>query len=217
MPGPVCPPQPGDALEECIRAARYLLTDTTQRHEKVPWIEPPYLARWECKHTQSVISTTVALNAATNAAGLLMLAANTYPGTPAYTPAILPMASTSDFQTVFTLEPQQGYMARIKSWGISAGPSGPKSIQVRVRGSTAGGTPTAPDPFLGSFQSAQQQDTFVILQSKQALSVEVALRDVAAGPVLVDFGICYWLWPVNKRTDTPDGAILRSGYGLDCK
>lgn len=216
FPGVGCPPDPSKALEECVRAAQQVLGDTTQRHEKLPYIDPPYYARWECKHVQAVLSTTAAFNGATNAAGVLLQAAETVPGTPPYTPPLLEMSDITDFQALFTLEPQFGFMARIKTWGIDANASGPKSIRVRLQGATAGSLPTPPDPFLSSYPATEQQETFVILQSKQKLVVEVALRDETAGPVLIDFGICYWFWPVNKKTDSRDGTVLRSGYGTDC-
>jgi hypothetical protein len=216
MPGPGCPPTPESALEECVRAAQHLLSDTIQRHEKVPWIEPPYRARFECKHVQGVLTTTAGVNGPTNAAGTLMIAANTVPGSTSFTPVTLEMTAVDSYRPLFELEPQQGFMCRIKSWGITANVAGPKSVLIRLKAATVGGTPTPPDPFLSNYQVPQHQDTFVILQPKQKLTVEVALRDVTAGPVLLDFGICYWFWPINKRTDQREGAILRSGYGVDC-
>lgn len=216
-PGTGCPPTPDEALVECVRALQGILADTIQLYKKVPWTEPPFRARQRCAHAQAVLSTDAATNAATNAAGALLQAANTIPGTPTFTPPLLEMTAATAFLPLFTIAPPQGFMVRVSSWGVSFGPSGPKSVILRVRGSTvAGASPAPPEPAISSHQANQQQDAFVVLHPKQTVVVEGRLRDVAAGPVLVDFGVCFWSWPVNRRVDSEEGAILRSGYGVDC-
>jgi hypothetical protein len=213
-PGSGCPPSPGDALEECVRAAQQVLANTTQRYQKMPWIDPSFRARpLQCDHRQVVLSTSATFNAATNASGLLLQAANEAPG---FDVALLEMDSGTDAQPIFSIEPQQGYMARIKSWGVSFGPSGPKAVTLRAKGSTVGGSPNPPSPFVSGTPADQHQDAFFILQPKQTVTIEAVLNDPTAGPVLIDFAACFWLWPINKRMDSPEGSILRSGYGVDC-
>jgi hypothetical protein len=214
LPGPGCPPPPGDALEECVRAAQQVLANTHQRFQKMPWIDPSFRARpLQCDHRQVVLSTTVGFNAATNASGILLAAANTSPGFPV---PLLEMDADNDGQPIFDVEPQQGYMIRVVSWGVSFGPSGPKSVTLRAKGSTVGGTPNPPSAFVSGYQASSHQDAFFILQPKQKVTIEAVLNDPTAGPVLIDFAACFWLWPINKRMDSPEGTILRSGYGVDC-
>jgi hypothetical protein len=209
---PSCPSSPDDTIAECIRAGREVLEGTIQLHELVPWTVEPFRAHSTNQHIQAVLSTTAAFNAAINAAGLLLRTANTV-GTDA--PALLEMASAGEFMTLFEIQPPQTFMARIKSWGLSAGPAGPKVVQVRLRAATVGGSPTPPNQFLSSYPVNQQEPVFALLQPDQALRVDVRMI-VLTAPVLLDFGICTYHWPVGKRKDTPKGAILRSGYGQEC-
>lgn len=218
-PGAPCGPQsPADALAECIRAGREVLAGTIQLHELVPWTEPPYRAIPQNTFVQAVLSTTVGFNAAVNAAGLAMQAANTV-GTNA--PVLLEQSSATDWKTLSmdptkaTAQATQTHMMRIKTWGISFGAAGPKAAKIRTRAATVGGSPPPPNPFVSSYQADQQEDTFVILQPDQALNVDVQLEVVVA-PVLIYFALIGWSWPVKNRKDKPEGAILRSGYGLEC-
>jgi len=210
--GPDCPPDPGDAIAECIRAAREILEGTLQLSEIAPWTTEPFRAHTENEHVQAVLSTTAALNPAINAAGIALQAANTVG---ANVPLLLEMSAVGEYVTLYELRPAQTFMARVKSWGLSAGLAGPKAVGVTLRGATVGGVPTPPNQFLSSYPVNQHEPVFVLMQPDQTLAVRVRL-EVLVSPVLLDFGICTYHWPVNKRKDTPKGAILRSGYGADC-
>ena len=215
--GGECPPGPESAIQDCLRAAQGILEDTIQIHSAVPWAAPPFRARHRLEHIQTILSTDAGTDAGTNAGGVLMLAANTVAGTPAYAPTLQEMTSALGFLEIFRLEPPQGYMARIKTWGIGYGLAGPASTLLQLKASTvAAAAPPPPNPFVSSFQADLQEDTFVILHPGQKLVIEARLRDITAGPVMIDFGILYWTWPINKRTDSPEGAILRAGYKADC-
>jgi len=211
-PGPTCPPDPDDAIGECIRAARQILAETIQLGELVPWTTEPYRARTVNDHVQAVLTTTAAFNAANHAAGLALQAANTTAG---FTPLLLQMGSATDSQPLFTFKPSQTNMERIKSWGLSAGAAGPKVVLAKVLGTTVGGPPSPPNQFMSSYPIPQQEPVFAVLQPEMELVVTVTLTDFTS-PVLLDFGFCAYLWPVNKRKDNREGAILRSGYSLEC-
>lgn len=210
-----CPPTPVDELGRCVEAMKQIMADVIQMADIVPWIHPPFRSRFLCDPVTAVLSTTVGFNPATNAAGLALVAANTVPGVPPFVPTLLEMPAAGTFLPLFSLNPPPSQPIRIKSWGISSS-GGPKSVLIRIKASTVGGAPTPPDPLLSSHQVSQHQDTFVVLQPDQSLVVEVSLRDTTA-PVLIDFGICYWIWQTNKRIDTREGMVLRDGYSLECR
>jgi len=209
-----CPPQPLDALKQCLNAFQTMLTDTLQVSDLAPWIHPTFRSRPMCDHVQGIISTTAALNAVTNAAGIALQAALTV-GT--FVPQLFEMASAADFQTIYTLQPQQSQTARIMSWGIDTSNTTPSNLIVRVRAATtAAATPAPPNPFLSTHVVAAHQPTFILLQADQELQIRVGMQDLTS-PALVDFGICYWFFPVNKRVDNREGTRLRDGYGVDCR
>ena len=209
-----CPPLPLDALKQCLNAIQTMLADTLQTADLVPWIHPTIRSRPMCEHVQAIISTTAALNPVTNAAGIALQAALTV-GT--FVPPLLEMTSPTDFRTLYTLMPQQSQTARIASWGIDTSNTVPANLIVRVQSAnTAAATPSPPNPFLSSHEVAAHQPTFILLQPDQPLSIQVAMQDLTS-PALVDFGIYYWLFPVNKRIDNREGIRLRDGYGVDCR
>lgn len=209
-----CPPLPQDALKQCLNAIQTMLADTIQSADLVPWIHPTIRSRPMCDHVQAIISTTAALNPVTNAAGLALQAALTV-GT--FVPQLFEMSTPTDFQTIYTLMPQQSQTARIASWGIDTSNTVPANLIVRVQSAnTAAATPSPPNPFLSTHVVAAHQPTFILLQADQPLSIQVAMQNLTS-PALVDFGICYWLFPVNKRVDNREGIRLRDGYGVDCR
>lgn len=211
-----CPPGPQQALEDCVRAAQQLLEQTIQIADPVPWQAPPFRSMYRNEHKQAVLSTTAAFNAATNAAGIALRAANSVGGALAYTPDLLEMGSATDFKTIFELHPPQAKVARVVSWGISPGSIGAMNLAVKVFGATLSGPPSPPNPFLSGHEVSDHQPTFFLVQPDQVFTVQVALRDVTA-PTLVDFGVCYYLFDVTKRVDSKEGMLLKSGYGMDCK
>lgn len=211
-----CPSgDPQFALKECIRAAQQLLEDTIQRAESVPWEHPPYRARWVCDFVQVVLAPTAALNPVGAAAGAAILAANTLAGPPAYAPTLVPIPAAGSFQTIYQVSPPQGNMIRIASWGIDSGNVAPRFVAMGIQAATVGGPPSPPNPFSGGAEAAEQEPTFALLQPDQNLRLTATLRDLNTA-ALLDIGVCYWIWPVNKRVDSRQGTILRSGYGTGC-
>jgi hypothetical protein len=214
---PACPPTPQESIAECLVALKQMLRDTLQISELAPWIHPPFRARSFCGFTSSILSTTAALDAGVNAAGVALQGALTVPGTPAFVPPLLEMSSVGDFQTIFELKQPINVVTRIMSWGTTVNNVLPEGVIYKVSaGSVAGGPPSPPSPRLSSADVAGHEPVFLILQGNQTLKIEVALRDTTLSPAVVDFGICAWSWPVRNREDSPEGVIPRSGYGLDC-
>lgn len=211
-PMPNCAPSPQDALLSCIRAFQETIASTFQLADLAPWIHPTYRAVFNCEHVQFVIGPSSALDAAGNAAAVALAAAASGPG---FTVNVLQMETAASFVDLFTLTPQQGNMIRIKSWGISPGNAGAKNLATKLLAATVGGTPAPPNPFISGADVANHQDAFVLLNSTQTLKVQAQIRDLSS-PTLVDFGICYWIWPINKRSDSKEGTLLRSGYKVDC-
>lgn len=207
-----CPPLPTQALEECLRSAVDLLEDTLQITDLAPWIHPPYRSTYYCKDARAVVSTTAGVNAVTNASGIALAAANSAFVT--LTP--LEMESTTKPVTIFRLETPQATAIRVASWGITNLTGPPEQVEIRVRAATTYGTPGPPNPGISGAQVSDHQPTFFIMQGGQDLEVQVRLRDVTQGPALLRFGICYWEYPISKRTDSRDKTRLRSGYGTGC-
>lgn len=210
---PGCPPAPTDALEECIRAFTQIFEDVLQISDLAPWIHPPFRSRFVCEHRRAVLSTDVALNAATNAAGIALAAAqNTVVA--GFVP-LLEMTTAGDFQTLFTLDVPRSNAIRVKSWGITVTNGAAEALTVNIRAGTTAGPPGPPNAFISGAAVADHQPTFFLMQAGQQLRVQGILANLLS-PLLIDFGICYWLFPVTKRVDDRNGTRLRSGYGLDC-
>lgn len=210
---PGCPPTPGNALETCLRALQVMLGRTFQLNDLAPWIHPPFRATFNCEHVEAVIGPSAALDAAGNAAAVALAAAASGPG---FTVPVLVMNAATDFVNLFTLTPQQSNMARIKSWGISPGNAGAKNLETRLLTASVGGTPSPPNPFLSSAEVSEHQDAFLLLQPRQTMAVQARILDVTS-PTLVDFGICFWTWPIKRRRDDEQGTLLNPGYGLNCE
>lgn len=207
-----CPPLPTQALEECLRSAVDLLEDTLQISDLAPWIHPPYRSAYYCKDVRAVVSTTAGVNAVTNASGIALAAANST--FVALTP--LEMESAAKPVTIFTLKTPTSSAIRVASWGIANLTGPPEQVEIRVKAATTYGTPGPPNPGISGAQVSDHQPTFFLMQGGQDLEVQVRLRDVTQGPALLRFGICYWEYPISKRTDSRDKTRLRSGYGTGC-
>jgi hypothetical protein len=103
------------------------------------------------------------------------------------------------------------------SWGVTINNVQPEAVFMRVNaGSVAGGPPSPPNGLLGAANVSQHEPVFLVVQGKQVVQIQAALRDVTLSPAVIDFGICAWSWPVRNRTDSPEGVIPRSGYGMSC-
>jgi len=212
--GTQCPPSPTDAIMGCIDALKEMLGETFQLADLAPWIHPPFRTRdYTCKSAQAVVGPTLAASAAGNAAAVALAAAASGPG---YVVPVVEVSAVGVGVPIYSIKPVQGEMARIKSWGLTPGNVAPKLIKVSVFGGTLGSSePSPPDPFISGAAIGDQQETFALLAGNQQLEVRVALRDLLS-PTLVTFGICFWTWAVNKRTDSKEGTLLRPGYG-PCK
>jgi hypothetical protein len=194
-----------------------ILKDTLQMHQLAPWIHPPFRARSFCDFERVVLSTTAALNAGVNAAGVALQGALTVPGVPPFVPRLEEMAAAGEFRTVFTLSNPLNVTTRVSTWGITITNVNPQGVLLRVNaGSVAGGPPSPPNPLLSTADVEGHQSVFLLLRGKQVLQIQAALRDVTLSPAVIDFGICAWSWPVRNRVDSPEGVIPRTGYGQNC-
>lgn len=211
--GGACPPDPLQALRDCVEAGREVLAGTLQVHELAPWTEPGYRAKPVGKHARAIISTTVAFDAVTNAAGLALQAALSS----IVTVPLYEMANATDWQQIFSYQANQSQIAVFKTWGISVENHAPEAAQVRVdRGGSSGGPPDPPNPFLSGDAYPEHQPTHMILNGGQTLGISVINLDTTT-PLLVQFGITGWEQPVTKRIDGKEGTRLKTGYGLDCR
>jgi hypothetical protein len=126
------------------------------------------------------------------------------------------MATVTDWQTLLTIQAPRSHMVRVKCWGIDVLNGPPEALQVRVSTSSTGGAPSPPDPSLSGHEHYRHQDTFLLLQGDQTAEIDVLLNDTT-NPLALEIGVCYWIYPVTKRTDTREGTHFKGGYGTDCR
>ena len=143
VPGPECPPSPTQAIYECIQAFQQVLGETFQLADLAPWIHPTFRANFTCKSAQAVIGPDAATDPAANAVANLLASAASGPG---FTVPVLEVSAANQFVTLFTVSPQQGEMARVKSWGIDSGNAGDKAIAMSLKGDRRPGFQRASRP-----------------------------------------------------------------------
>jgi hypothetical protein len=160
------------------------------------------------------------VNAVTSTAGVALRDANSITFNPALPTSVdnqqipvLGLITTSN--RLFELKAQQSHAVRVKSWGITVGGMPNENLRLTVNAGTSSGPPSPPDPYLSGHEVKNHQDTFFILQAGQSLVLEASMINDELGPGLVDFGICYWTFPVSRRVDSREETRLRDGYG--CK
>ena len=133
QPRPQCAPTPEQALQDCIRAMQQLLEGSLQMSELAPWIHPPFRGRSLCSRQRSILSTTAGLNAGLNAAGVVLQAALTIPGTPPYVPPLLEMDNIGEYQTILAYTSPQSAATRISSWGVEVTNVQPEGVLFRIQ------------------------------------------------------------------------------------
>jgi|GEM_PF-3494245 len=217
-PGSILPPHPLDALMECVEALKGVAEETLQITELAPWTTPPFRGRMRCEHVRGVIVTPAAVNAAANAAALALLAAlnATVPGN---TIAITPPDPGTAAMPIFTIDDQRkpfAHLALVRSFGISVQNGVPEQLLVQLDGGTMGGLPAPPDPFISSHEVAKHQCANAIVRQGQDFVISVRNLDLTT-PIVVQLGICYWIWPINPGDETKKGAAIQvSGFGQEC-
>ena len=214
------PPAPGQqdnlqAMQGCLQAISDMLGNQLQNTDLAPWIHPPYRGRRSCEYRLAVLSTTVALDPVTNAAGIALAAAlnSVVPGTA----ALLEMASAGDWQDLFSFSAVRSEEAYFESWGISQANHVNEALAVSVQGGAAGGMPSPPSPNLSSHEASQHEPANFMTPESQEVTVKIRLLDLTT-PLVVNFGVCFWTYPVSQRRDDRDrnATNLRQGFGLDC-
>lgn len=208
------PQHPVTTIEECLRAAQQALKETKLSVQQVPWHKPPYRARTEPTLVRAVINIDAAVDAAANAAGLLLVTAQqTYKNldlSGATAGATLPQ-----WFDLWSAVPNDSEAIVIQSWGITCVNLPPEALNVRISGHADGGKPTPPNPRLSSYQADQLQQVNAIVAPNKPLTVQISpVLNTAA--LLVYFSVSYYRFPVTKYQDGEKGLNLETGFGV-CK
>jgi hypothetical protein len=203
------------ALQGCIQAFSDMLGSQLQNTDLAPWIHVPYRGRRLCEHRLVVLSVAAAVDPVTNAAGIALAAAlnSVVPGTA----ALLEMPTATAWVDLFTFAVERSSEAYFESWGISQANHVNEALEVGLQGGTAGGLPTPPSPYLSSHEVYQHEPANFMTAENQGLTVKIRLLDTTT-PLVVNFGVCFWTYPVTNRRDNRDrnATNLRTGFGPDC-
>ena len=204
---------PQTAIEECLRAGGQILGDAIFRSEEVAWHEPPFNAQFFTRSVRFVLNIDAAVDAAANAAGLALIAAESA--------FVAPSSATTSgaalqYKPIFGFIPNQNQFLVIKSWGIEAVNVPPEAVNVRLRGGTVGGLGSPPDPAVSGFQVKDHQPTqLVVLQGKR-LIVEIGQVNNDQ-PIYVKFSACFWVGKTTDASGTRESLLVKGGYGKGCK
>ena len=205
-PGPM---NPRLMLEECLEALRTAFDG--KDYSPVPWVSPGYRAADRCDFVRAVVNIPAAIDPIANAAGLVLAAANS---TLQPITVLTPTGAASNPVTLFTLTVPRGSVLKVRSWGITVVNNAPEAITVLVRGGTAGGLSSPPNPNISSHQTELHQPAHMILTEDKTLDLQIS--NVSPDALLLNFSICYWLFPVTNYTDDPRTTRLTPGYGERC-
>ncbi len=203
-------------LEKCISAFARVYEQTLGTSDLAPWVHPPYRSRTRCQSVRAILNVPAALNAAANAAGIALAAAHsTIVPIPVLTPAVAP--AFTDAQLLFSIASQRGFVIKVKSWGVDVVNAPNEALEVLVSGGSAGGVAEAPNPAISSALVELHQKADSIITENKLLEIRVRNRTQAlpvATPLLLEFGICFWEFPVDRYTDNKDTTRLNGGYGV---
>jgi len=203
------------SLESCISAAQDIVAGTMGLSQLAPWHTQPPRSRTRCLSARAVLNVPAALNAAANAAGLILAAANStiVPIT------VLTPTALNEALPLFELTPTRSTIIRIKSWGISVVNAPDEALQTGASGGTVGGLPEPPNPAISSNEVELHQDATAMITENKTLQVTVRNLTATlanATPLLILFGVCIWEYEVTRYTDDPTKMRLKSGYGAEC-
>ena len=203
------------AMQGCIQAIADMLGSTLQVSDLAPWIHVPYRGRRLCEFVKCVLSVDATVDAATNAAGIVLAAAlnSVVPGSV----TLLEMATATSWVDLFTFAAGRSTENYFESWGISQQNHVNEALDVGLMGQSAGGLPSPPDPSLSAPPVHLHQPANLMTAESAEFKIRVRLLDITT-PLIVSLGVCHWTYPVTQRRDSRDrnATNLRSSYGLDC-
>ena len=207
---------PALSLERCIEAAQRVLSDTMSTSNLAPWIFPPYRSAYRCLFVRAILNIPAAVDAGANAGGLVLAQAqSTIVPITVLTPSVPP--GFIDRQLLARIAPDtRSKVLKLRSWGITVANAPDEALEVIVRGGTAGGVPSPPNPSISSHPRELQQDAHAIVTEDKAITVEVRnLTQAGTAPaaLLILFGFCFWEFPVDRFTDDSQSTRLRGGWG----
>lgn len=215
-PGTFQPSHPVLSLQACIQAAQACLASTMQQSSLAPWHTQPQRSNTRCEFARAVLNVPAAVNAAANAAGLVLAAANS---TIVPITVLTPTAANEPL-TFFTLSPEaRAQMLRLKSWGITVVNAPDEALRTGVVGATVGGVPSPPNPSISSHVVELQQDATAMVNENKTLEVTVQNLTTplaSATALLIFFGVCWWEYDMTRYTDNPNKMRLQSGFGPEC-
>jgi len=200
-------------LEKCIEAYTQVLSSVESTSDIVPWLFPPFRSKYRCLFFRAVLNVPLAVNAAANAAGLTLAAANsTIAAITVLTPVL------AEPLLLFTVRPEtRSEVVKLVSWGINVENAPDEALAVSLQGAAAGGLPAPPDPAISDPHVELHQGADAIIMEDK--SIQVFVRNVtqtlaSPTPLLITFGVCFYQYPVTRYQDSKNGAQLRTGFGI---
>jgi hypothetical protein len=214
---------PSGSLAQAIRDAQKVLEGTLFTTDFAAWQRPPYKSVYFTDYRRTILNIDAGVNAAANAAGLALNAAETTfaPLNPVMRTTV--GAGLLQFGTLanalWSRVPNDSLVMVIESWGIECVNAPPEALAVRLIGNPLGGLGSgggnAPNPAVSSSQASDHQRTKLIVAPNQALAVQIG-NVTNMTPLFVKFSVSGWVFPVTRFVDKKEQMQVRPGYGVEC-
>jgi hypothetical protein len=199
-------------FNDCDESRRQLEEETVFNAVSAPHHEPPFNARSVIRTFRAVINVPAAFDAAANAAGIALAAAE---GVIVAVPLLTPTVAVPPFGAVqvASITTPPGHATVWRRGGILVANSRPEAGRFELTAS--GGPNTSPDGptnLSSSSLTSEREDVLVIVPENRALMLRVENLDTAS-PILVTITVSGWTLPFTGYTDDVRGLYPRRGYG----
>lgn len=211
IPAVFCGSSPGQARDEqeALRKIKEVLKGSVEVSDLSPHIHAPLNSKTITRVIRAVVNIDAADNAAANAAGIALHAAN---NAYAVNPTILVTAPAGAPSTPMQLNAASylspgGYVTIVDRWRARVVVGDVDAVEVslaKLVGPNFGSTP--PDPLFGSGQGGDWQDTMVVVRENSDLIFSVANYDAGA-PAFVEIAWVGWQVPVFRFEGTVESLL----------
>jgi hypothetical protein len=213
---PVDPNVPGGyppfpQFDDCMVGLRALLEETLLNAVAAPHHEPPFNARSVEQTVRAVINVPAAFDAAANAAGIALAAAE---GVIVTVPVLTPALAVPPFGAVqvLALTTPGGHVTVYRKVGVLVQNSRPEAARVEVVATGPNASPDAPTNLSSGILPNERRPILAIVPENRELLVRVENLDTAS-PILVTVVVEGWTLPVTRFTDDLRGLYPRMGFG----
>jgi hypothetical protein len=197
----------------CLESLSRMLESTLAISDLAPHIHPPFGSRSFFGIRRAVINVPAAFDAAANAAGIALAAANGIaPGS-----ILTPTTVAPPFGPVLFSNHQTppGFAAIFKSWGMTVENSFPAAARMTIENQGPNTGSAAPSGITSGAAYTDHQPTMVIVPDNRRLDFFVENLDTGS-PILVTFSIYGWQIPIRRYEEDLKSLIPQPGYSDDC-